>query len=132
MTDFAKLFDGFMRQGQQMAEQMGTEFQKAQAQWFEGMKDHLPPEMADQMAGMMGPGLDPKARALMTIAGLTARGGGDHEALTGAIKAARAAGAGHREVTETILMMGAIGAFDGVAKASAIAMTVLAAEGGTP
>ena len=129
MNDFAKLFDSFMKQGQDMAEQMGAEFQKAQAQWFDVMKDYMPPEVAEQMADMIGPGLDPKTRALLIIAGLTAKGAGDREALAGAVQAARAAEASRKEVMETILQMGTIGAFDGVAKASAIAMTVLAAEG---
>ena len=130
MSDFSKMFEGFMKQGQDMAEQMGAEFQKSQNQWFDAMKDHLPSEVADQMADMMGPSLDAKTRALLAIAGLTAKGAGDREALAGAITAARAAETSRKEIMETILQMGTIGAFDGVAKASTIAMAVLASEGG--
>ena len=130
MSDFQKMFDDFMKQGQQMADQMGAEFAKAQAQWFDAWKDYLPEGMADQFSGFIGQGIDAKTRALLTVAGLTAKGAGDREALAGAIKAARTAGATQREVTETIMQMGAVGAFDGVTKAMTIAMTVLATDGG--
>ena len=131
MSDFQKMFEGFMKQGQDLADQMGQEFSKAQAQWLDQVKDYLPEGVAEQLGDIMGEGIDAKTRALLTIAGLTAKGGGDQAALGAAIQAARQAGATRREITETIMQMGAVGSFDGVTKAMTVAMTVLATDGGT-
>ena len=132
MSDFAKMFEGFMKQGQEFAEQMGAEVQKAQSAWLDQVGDYLPDGMAEQLGDLMGPGIDTKTRALLTVAGLTAKGGGDREALAAAIKVAREAGASRREITETIMQMGAVGALDGVTKAMGVAMATLATDGGMP
>lgn len=132
MNDFQKMFEGFMKQGQEFADQMSGEVAKAQSAWLDQVKDYLPDEVAEQMGDALGPGIDAKTRALLTVGGLTAKGGGDREALAGAIKAARAAGASRREVSEAIMQMGAVGALDGVTKAMGVAMAVLSSEGGAP
>lgn len=129
MSDFTKMFEGFMKQGMEMADQMGAEFSKVQGAWFDQVKDYLPEEVAARLSDAMGPGVDAKTRALLTIAGITAKGAGDTAALTAAIKAARSADASQREVSEAILQMAAIGALDGVGKAMPVAMSVFATEG---
>ncbi|MEM7441025.1 MAG: carboxymuconolactone decarboxylase family protein [Pseudomonadota bacterium] len=129
MSDFTKMFEGFMKQGQELAEQMGSEVSKAQGAWLDQVKDYLPEGVAEQLGDVMGTGLDGKTRALATIAGITAKGAGDTAALTAAIKAALAADASRREITETIMQMAAVGALDGVGKAMPVAVTVFATDG---
>ncbi len=131
MSDFSKMFEGFMKQGQDMAEQMGKEFAKNQAEWLDKAKGMMPEGMADMAQGMVGDGIDAKTRALATVAGLTAKGAEDTAAITTAIHAATAAGASKREVTETILQMTAIGAVTGVSKAMMAAMAAFSTDGGS-
>lgn len=131
MSDFSKMFEGFMKQGQDMAEQMGREFAKNQGEWLEKAKDMMPEGMSDMAQGMVGDGIDTKTRALATVAGLTAKGAEDTTAITTAIHAATAAGASKREITETILQMTAIGAVSGVSKAMMAAMTAFSTDGGS-
>ncbi|WGI23402.1 carboxymuconolactone decarboxylase family protein [Amylibacter sp. IMCC11727] len=131
MSDFSKMFEGFMKQGQDMAEQMGKEFAKNQAEWLGKAKGMMPEGMADMAQGMVGDGIDAKTRALATVAGLTAKGAEDTAAITTAIHAATAAGASKREVTETILQMTAIGAVTGVSKAMMAAMAAFSTDGGS-
>ena len=131
MSDFTKMFEGFMKQGQEMAEQMGKDFAKNQSEWLDKAKDMMPDGMADMSQGMVGDGLDAKTRALATVAGLTAKGAEDTVAITTAINAATAAGASKREVTETILQMTAIGAVTGVPKAMMAAMAAFSTDGGS-
>ena len=68
MSDFSKMFEGFMKQGQEMAEQMGKDFSKNQSAWLESAKDMMPDGMADMAQGMVGDGIDGKTRALVTVA----------------------------------------------------------------
>lgn len=131
MSDFSKMFEGFMQQGQDMAEKMGKEFAKNQSAWMDAAKGMMPEGMADMAEGMMGEGIDAKTRALATIAGLTAKGAEDTAAITTAIHAAVAAGASKREISETILQMTAIGAVAGVPKAMMAAMAAFSADGGS-
>jgi 4-carboxymuconolactone decarboxylase len=131
MSDFTKMFEGFMKQGQEMAEQMGKEFTKNQSVWLDSVKDMMPEGMADMAQGMVGDGLDAKTRALATVAGLTAKGAEDTIAITTAINAATAAGASKREISETILQMTAIGAVTGVPKAMMAAMAAFSTDGGS-
>ncbi|MEJ6708030.1 MAG: carboxymuconolactone decarboxylase family protein [Amylibacter sp.] len=131
MSDFSKMFEGFMKQGQEMAEQMGKDFSKNQSVWLESAKDMMPDGMADMAQGLVGEGIDGKTRALVTVAGLTAKGAEDSVAITTAINAAKAAGASKREITETILQMTAIGAVTGVPKAMMAAMAAFSTDGGS-
>ncbi|MEM6617676.1 MAG: carboxymuconolactone decarboxylase family protein [Pseudomonadota bacterium] len=136
MSELAKFFDGMMRQSQDMAEKMGMDT-RLMDPWREMMvknvelaEDMVPAQMKEALEHMVGQGLDPKARALTTVAGLTARGAEDTAILTTAINAAIAAGASNREISETILQMAGIGAVTGVPKAMTIAMGIMASKGG--
>ncbi|MDR6264403.1 carboxymuconolactone decarboxylase family protein [Roseobacter sp. N2S] len=129
MNDFNKLFEGFIKQSQDMAEKIGKDFAQAQTAWLDQMQDFMPEGMADAMKGMVGEGLDAQTRALATIAGLTAKGAEDTAVLTAAIKAALVAGASQREITETILQMTSVGAVTGVQKAMMTAMSAFAMDG---
>jgi 4-carboxymuconolactone decarboxylase len=130
MSDFNKLFDGFMKQGQDMAEKLGKDFAKNQSSWTDQIKGLMPEGVAENMQNMMGEGLDIKTRALLTVAGQTAKGAEDAAAVTAAIKGAQAAGASNREITEAILQMTAVGAVTGVPKAMMLAMAAFATDGG--
>ena len=129
MSDVFKMFEGFLKQSQDMAEQMGKEFTKNQGEWLDKTKDFMPEGMADMAQDMVGEGIDVKTRALATVAGLTANGADDTAAITTAIHAATAAGASKREILETILQMVAIGVVTGVSKAMIAAMATFSTEG---
>lgn len=126
MSDFSKVFEEFMKQGQDMAGQLGKKFARNQSAYLDQMKELMPENMADMAQGMIGEGIDTKTRALATIAGLTAKGAEDTAVLTAAINGALTAGPSRREITETILQMTAVGAMAGVPKAMMAAMTVFA------
>ena len=129
MSDVFKMFEGFLKQSQDMAEQMGKEFTKNQGEWLDKTKDFMPEGMADMAQDMVGEGIDVKTRALATVAGLTANGADDTAAITTAIHAATAAGASKREILETILQMVAIGVVTGVSKAMIAAMAAFSTDG---
>ena len=129
MSDVFKMFEGFLKQSQDMAEQMGKEFTKNQGEWFDKTKDFMPEGMADMAQEMVGEGIDVKMRALATVAGLTAKGADDTAAIITAIHAATAAGASKREILETILQMVAIGVVTGVSKAMIAAMAAFSTDG---
>ena len=126
MSDVFKMFEGFLKHSQDMAEQMGKEFTKNQGEWLDKMKDFMPEGMTQ---AMVGEGIDAKTRALATVAGLTANGADDTAAITTAIHAATAAGASKREILETILQMVAIGVVTGVSKAMIAAMAAFSTDG---
>ena len=129
MSDVFKMFEGFLKQSQDMAEQMGKEFTKNQGEWLDKTKDFMPEGMADMAQEMVGEGIDVKTRALATVAGLTANGADDTAAIITAIHAATAAGASKREILETILQMVAIGVVTGVSKAMIVAMAAFSTDG---
>ena len=129
MSDVFKMFEGFLKQSQDMAEQMGKEFTKNQGEWLDKTKDFMPEGMADMAQEMVGEGIDVKMRALATVAGLTANGADDTVAITTAIHEATAAGASKREILETILQMVAIGVVTGVSKAMIAAMAAFSTDG---
>ncbi|MDG1237212.1 MAG: carboxymuconolactone decarboxylase family protein [Amylibacter sp.] len=129
MSDVFKMFEGFLKQSQDMAEQMDKEFTKNQGEWFDKTKDFMPEGMADMAQEMVGEGIDVKMRALATVAGLTAKGADDTAAIITAIHAATAAGASKREILETILQMVAIGVVTGVSKAMIAAMAAFSTDG---
>ncbi|MDG1997725.1 MAG: carboxymuconolactone decarboxylase family protein [Amylibacter sp.] len=129
MSDVFKMFEGFLKQSQDMAEQMGKEFTKNQGEWLDKTKDFMPEGMADMAQEMVGEGIDVKMRALATVAGLTANGADDTAAIITAIHAATAAGASKREILETILQMVAIGVVTGVSKAMIAAMAAFSTDG---
>ncbi|GGA22160.1 carboxymuconolactone decarboxylase family protein [Neptunicoccus cionae] len=129
MNDLNKMFEGFLKQSQQMADQMGKEFAKTQTQWFDATKDMMPEGVAAMMQELVGEGIDAKTRALATIAGLTAKGAEDTVVLTTAINLALSAGASKREITETILQMTSVGAVTGAQKAIMVAMSAFAMDG---
>ncbi|MDG1009198.1 MAG: carboxymuconolactone decarboxylase family protein [Amylibacter sp.] len=129
MSDVFKMFEGFLKQSQDMAEQMGKEFTKNQGEWLDKTKDFMPEGMADMAQEMVGEGIDVKMRALATVAGLTAKGADDTAAIITAIHAATAAGASKREILETILQMVAIGVVTGVSKAMIAAMAAFSTDG---
>jgi len=129
MSDVFKMFEGFLKQSQDMAEHMGKEFTKNQGEWLEKTKDFIPEGMADMAQDMVGEGIDVKTRALATVAGLTANGADDTAAITAAIHTAIAAGASKREILETILQMVAIGVVTGVSKAMIAAMAAFSTDG---
>jgi 4-carboxymuconolactone decarboxylase len=126
MNDVFKMFEGFLKQSQDMAEQIGKEFTKNQGEWLDKTKDFMPEGMTQ---AMVGEGIDAKTRALATVAGLTANGADDTAAITTAIHAATAAGASKREILETILQMVTIGVVTGVSKAMIAAMATFSTEG---
>ena len=126
MNDVFKMFEGFLKQSQDMAEQMGKEFTKNQGEWLDKTKDFMPEGMTQ---AMVGEGIDAKTRALATVAGLTANGADDTAAITTAIHAATAAGASKREILETILQMVTIGVVTGVSKAMIAAMAAFSTDG---
>ena len=129
MSDVFKIFEGFLKHSQDMAEQMGKEFTKNQGEWLDKMKDFMPEGMADMAQDMVGESIDVKTRALATVAGLTANGADDIAAITAAIHAAIAAGASKREILETILQMVAIGVVTDISKAMIAAMAAFSTDG---
>ena len=129
MSDVFKMFEGFLKQSQDMAEQIGKEFTKNQGEWLDKTKDFMPEGMADMAQDMVGEGIDVKTRALATVAGLTANGADDTAAITAAIHAAIAAGASKREILETILQMVAIGVVTDISKAMIAAMAAFSTDG---
>ena len=111
MSDFSKLFESMMTQGQKMVRDFNPQLEKFQAGGFEGMMPTMPKEMMEMFWGKsMNPGgLDAKTRLLVMLAGMTVQGAPVEAMFKSTVSHALEAGASEQEIAEAITQMSLLG-----------------------
>ena len=131
MTDaFAKMMQGMLEQGQQMAKAFAPAMQGVDVKGFEKLFPTMPKDMIEAWFGKtFNPeGLDARTRLLVTIAALTVLGAQADAQLRLTIRQALSAGATKRDVAEVIWQMSMFGGLPAMQKALEIAQAVFAEE----
>ncbi|MGR3291507.1 MAG: carboxymuconolactone decarboxylase family protein [Paracoccaceae bacterium] len=128
MTDFTKLFEQMMEQGQKMVRDINPEMEKFQAKGFEGMTPTLPKEMMDLFWGKsMNPGgLDAKTRLLAMLAGMTVQGAPVEPMFKTTVAHALESGATQQEIAEVITQMSVLGGLPAMTRALEFARAAFA------
>jgi len=131
MSDFAKLMEQMMEQGQKMVRDFNPELEKFQAKGFEDMTANMPKDMMEMFWGKtMNPdGLDAKARLMAMIAGMTVQGAPVEAMFKTTVAHALEAGASEQEIAETITQMSVLGGLPAMTRALEFAQSVIAAQG---
>ncbi len=132
MTDFTKLFEDMMKQGQDMAQKFSP---GSTADMFDPANlDKIMPGMSktflDAMFGnsVNKEGLDARTRFLVVIAALTAQGATQVAQIKVAVQSALAAGATQQDIIETIMTTGMYGGVPASTAAVQAAQEVFAAK----
>ena len=131
MTDaFAKMMQGMLEQGQQMARAFAPALEGIDVKGFEKLFPTMPKDMLEAWFGKtFNPeGLDARTRLLVTIAALTVLGAQADAQLRLTIRQALSAGATKRDVAEVIWQMSMFGGLPAMQKALEIAQAVFAEE----
>jgi len=127
VSDFQKLFEQMMAQGQEMAKAMNPALEKMEMPDFSAMPT-MPKEFLEASMGRtFNPGgLDARTRLLVTLAALVAQGAQAEPALETTVRHALEAGASAQEVAEVIAQMAAFGGVPAMTRAMTIAQKVIA------
>ncbi len=130
MSDFAKLFEQMMEQGQAMVRALNPEMEKFQAQGFANMMPTMPREMMDMFWGdaVNKGGLDARTRLLAMLAGMTVQGAPVDAMFKSTVAHALEAGATEKEIAEVITQMSVLGGLPAMTRALEFAREVFAAR----
>ncbi|MDA0355360.1 MAG: carboxymuconolactone decarboxylase family protein [Proteobacteria bacterium] len=128
--DLTKMFESFMKQGQDMASAFVPAMETFDPKGFEKIFQTLSPELMELWFGktLNSGGLDARTRLLVTIAAMTVLGAGAESQLRITLRHALAAGASQREIAEVIYQMSMFGGLPATNKALEIAQSVFAEE----
>ena len=130
MSDFTKLFEQMMEQGQEMVRAFNPAMEKFQAEGFEKMMPTMPKEMMDMFWGnsVNKGGLDAKTRLLAMLAGMTVQGAPVEVMFKSTVSHALEAGASEQEISEVITQMSVLGGLPAMTRALGFAHEVFAAQ----
>ena len=130
MTDFTKLFEQMMEQGQEMARALNPAMENFQAQGFEKMMPTMPKDFMEMIWGnaFNKDGLDAKTRLLATIAGMTVQGAPVEPMFKASVRHALEAGASPQEIGEVIYQMSMLGGLPAMTRALGFAQAVFSQD----
>ncbi len=128
MSDYRKLFEAMMQQGQEMAKAWNPALEAMAGQPVDKLWPTMSKDWMDMAFGRtFNPeGLDAKTRLLLTLAALTVLGGHAEPQIRLTVRHAVAAGATPQEIAEAIHQMAMFGGWPAMQKVSGIAREVLA------
>jgi len=128
MSDFTKVFEQMMAQGQEMARALNPALENFQVSGFEKLMPTMPRDFMDMIWGnAFNPdGLDAKTRLLAVLAGLTVLGAPVEPAFKLTVRHALEAGASEKEIAEVIYQMSMLGGLPAMTKALGLAQSVFA------
>lgn len=128
MSDFNKLFEQMMEQGQKMVRDFNPDLADFQVKGFEGAMPTMPKEFIDMMWGnTFNPdGLDAKSRLMAMIAGMTVQGAPVEPMFKSTVTHALESGASQQEIAETITQMSVLGGLPAMTRALGFAQAVFA------
>ncbi len=132
MSDFDKLFEDMMKQGQEMAQTFAPNSDMFDPANLDKFMPGMSKTFLDAMFGnsVNKEGLDARTRFLVVIAALTAQGATQTAQLKLAIQSALVAEATQRDIIEVILQMGMYGGAPASTAAMTVAQDVFTAKGG--
>ena len=127
MSDFTKLFEQMMQQGQEMAKSINPALENFTPQGFDKLWPTMPKEVMEMMFGntVNKGGLDAKTRLLLTLAGLTVLGAQADAQIRLTVRHLVEAGATKQEIAEAIAQMGLFAGMPAMTKAMTLANEVL-------
>jgi 4-carboxymuconolactone decarboxylase len=130
MSDFSKVWEDMLAQGQKMAEAFNPALESFQASDFAKMWPTVPKDVMEMFWGnaFNKDWLDAKTRLLAMIAGLTVQGAPVEPAFKATVRHALEAGASQREIGEVIMTMTMLAGLPAVTRAMEFAQAV-SAEG---
>ncbi len=132
MSEFARLFEQMMAQGQDMVRAFEPAMEKLRAQGLEKMMPTMPREMMDMFWGnaVNKGGLDARTRLLAMLAGMTVQGAPVAPMFRATVAHALEAGASEQEIAETITQMSVLGGLPAMTRALGFARDVFAEQEG--
>ena len=132
MSDFTKLFEQMMEQGQEMVRSFNPALESFQAQGFDKMMPTMPKDFMDMVWGnaFNKDGLDARSRLLVLIAGMTVQGAPVEPMFKLTVRNALEAGAEKQEIAETIYQMSMLGGLPAMTRALGFAQEVFADKEG--
>jgi 4-carboxymuconolactone decarboxylase len=132
MSDFSKLFEQMMEQGQEMVRAFNPAMEQFKAQGFDKMMPTVPKEMMDMFWGnaINKGGLDAKTRLLVMLAGMTVQGAPVEPMFKSTVAHALEAGASEQEIGEVISQMSLLGGLPAMTRALGFARDVFAEKEG--
>ena len=126
MSDYSKLFEQMMAQGQEMVRAINPALENFQAAGFEKMMPTMPKDFMEMIWGnaFNKDGLDAKQRLLAMIAGMTVQGAPVEPMFKATVAHALQAGASEKEIAEVIYQMSMLGGLPAMTKALGFAQVV--------
>ena len=133
MSDFTKLFEQMMQQGQEMVRTLNPAMESFKAQGFDQAMPKMPKDFMEMIWGnaFNKDGLDAKQRLLVMIAGMTVQGAPLEPMFKSTVSHAIDAGATPKEVAETIYQMSMLGGLPAMTRALGFAQAVFDENEGT-
>jgi len=128
MSDYAKLFQQMMEQGQEMVRALNPALENFQAQGFDKMMPTMPKDLMEMVWGnaFNKDGLDAKQRLMALIAGMTVQGAPVEPMFKATVRHALEAGATEKEIAEVIYQMSMLGGLPAMSRALGFAQAVFA------
>lgn len=128
MSDFGKIFEQMMEQGQKMAASFNPALENFQMPAFDKLFPTMSKEQMDMLWGTkFNPeGLDSKTRLLVVLAGQTVLGAQAETPFKATVRHAVEAGATQKEIAEVIYQMSMLGGLPAMSKALELAKAVFA------
>ncbi|MRX50589.1 carboxymuconolactone decarboxylase family protein [Paracoccus sp. S-4012] len=131
MSDaYTRLIQQMLASGQEMARAFNPALETFNPKSFEKMIPTMPAEMLEMWWGKTfnREGLDARTRLLVTLAGLIAQGAVAEPQIRLTVRHARTAGAGRREIAETIFQSAMFGGLPAMQKGLELAQAVFDEE----
>ncbi len=128
MSDFNKLFQQMMEQGQEMVRTINPALESFQAHGFDKMMPTMPKDVMEMIWGnaFNRDGLDAKQRLMAMIAGMTVQGAPVEPMFKAVVRHALEAGASEKEIAEVIYQMSMLGGLPAMSRALGFARAVFA------
>ena len=133
MSDFAKIFQQMLDNGQEMAKAFNPSATGFDTKVFENAVPTMPPEVMEMFFGktLNRDGLDAKTRLFLTLAALTVLGAQAESQIRLTVRHALAAGATPQEIAEVIGQMAMFGGVPAMTKAMELAKDVIEKDADT-
>jgi 4-carboxymuconolactone decarboxylase len=128
MSDYSKIFEQMMEQGQQMVRAFNPALEQFKASGFDKMMPTMPKDFMEMVWGnaFNKDGLDAKTRLLTMLAGMTVQGAPVEPMFKTTVRHAIEAGASEKEIAEVVYQMSMLGGLPAMTRALGFAQEVFA------
>jgi 4-carboxymuconolactone decarboxylase len=128
MSDYSKIFEQMMEQGQQMVRAFNPALEQFKASGFDKMMPTMHKDFMEMVWGnaFNKDGLDAKTRLLTMLAGMTVQGAPVEPMFKTTVRHAIEAGASEKEIAEVVYQMSMLGGLPAMTRALGFAQEVFA------